>query len=433
MKLFRVLAILCVTATASSGWGATMPGQPLPTQQRKIVVPKAPVAAPVVAPTAPAPTVPTSAVPVGKPGLENPLAAPPTPPMAPKPVAADTAAKPMLMTPLDGPEKLPGFDPNQAKVDVSNVKQSIDTTGLTSGAPEKKGGLSDLQREQGSNTLQTEENRKASEARNFGLVGATVIKGADADTFGGERINSQHTGDTGNFRGSTAGNVGGGTAGGGPRGGSNPTGGNTAGTTSSPFSSPDNNPGPSRSSSAPDGMNGGRGDRDGGGGKKGGNEKTDPTIDQMLRQEGGTPSGNAAKDTAELSYAQSTSGAAYLATKDMTPAERTAYWAAEKSKQGIGNDEMPRDDAMESGSGAPVGTTRAMQRQNALAAEKALEARKNKAGGNGDDQRVEQSGGGGPVRETVGNDDKPQQVQGAGTINIDRVLEINKTVNPVRN
>jgi len=288
-----------------------------------------------------------------------------------------------------------------------------------------------LQREQGSNTLQTEDNKKASEARNFGLVGETVIKGADADTFGGERINSQHTGDTGNFRGSSAGNAGGGTAGGGSRGGSNSTGGNTVGSTSSSSSSA-NDKGPSRSSSSPDGMSGGSGGRGGGGGG-GGSEKTDPTIDQMLRQEGGTPTGNAAKDTAELSYAQSTSGAAYQATKDMTAEERKAYWADEKNTQGIGTDKKPREDAMGSGSGAPVGTTRAMQEQNARAAEKALEARKNKAGGNSDDQRVEQTGSGGPVMETVGNDDNLQKVQGAGTINIDRILEINKTVNPVRN
>lgn len=431
MKLYRVLTIICFTATASSGWSATMPGQPPPTQQRTIVVPKAPVAAPVVVPTAPAPTLPNSAVPVGKPGLVNPLATPPTPPMAPKPAVADTAAKPMLVTPFDRPEKLQGLDPNKAKVDMSNVKQNIDTTGLTIGAPEQKGGLSDLQREQGSNTLQTEDNKKASEARNFGLVGETVIKGADADTFGGERINSQHTGDTGNFRGSSAGNAGGGTAGGGSRGGSNSTGGNTVGSTSSSSSSA-NDKGPSRSSSSPDGMSGGSGGRGGGGGG-GGSEKTDPTIDQMLRQEGGTPTGNAAKDTAELSYAQSTSGAAYQATKDMTAEERKAYWADEKNTQGIGTDKKPREDAMGSGSGAPVGTTRAMQEQNARAAEKALEARKNKAGGNSDDQRVEQTGSGGPVMETVGNDDNLQKVQGAGTINIDRILEINKTVNPVRN
>lgn len=53
--------------------------------------------------------------------------------------------------------------------------------------------------------------------------------------------------------------------------------------------------------------------------------------------------------------------------------------------------------------------------------------------GDGDDGRADtqQSTGGGPVR-TQGQDDRPQREQSSGALNMDRVLQIDQLVNPVR-
>lgn len=53
--------------------------------------------------------------------------------------------------------------------------------------------------------------------------------------------------------------------------------------------------------------------------------------------------------------------------------------------------------------------------------------------GDGDDGRADtqQSSGSGPMREQ-GQDDRPQREQNTGTLNVDRVLQIDQLVNPVR-
>ncbi|MEW6313016.1 MAG: hypothetical protein AB1513_03050 [Pseudomonadota bacterium] len=348
-----------------------------------VVVPKSaePVSKPaMVVPVAPmlaGAAKPTPAEPVGKPALVAPVIGPGATASVATAAAGPTPAEPVGRGILLNPIATPSSKLSGAKVDAGNIKQKVDSSDLKIGAPERKGGLADVAREHAQNLGGDDKTNPSKFGDKSGLMGSNVVTGSDADTFGGERANRGKTGDTRNFAGSGKGRA---------------------------------SEGDPTTESAQDQATGGKG-----------------TIGEMLRMEGGTPSGNDQADAAELAYAQSVGSDGYAATKNMTQEQRQSYWTEQKNKQQAGT---PREDDMGGGNVTLVGTPQ-MKQQQMKGIGKAIAARKGAAGGN-DDPRMERGGSGGPVRQMVGQDDKPQRSREAGTINLDKVLEINTKVNPTR-
>lgn len=167
----------------------------------------------------------------------------------------------------------------------------------------------------------------------------------------------------------------------------------------------------------------------GGGGYDGmsGQSGLDPaTLNEMLRSEGGTPTGDYNKDRAELEYAQKVGTDTYAKTKNMDATQRAAYLAAEEQKQKEGQDVKINPEKMTGGSGAPL-TRGDLNRQV-----RGIAAARGQAGGPGDGRGVEKvtGGGGGPIGVIPGRDDRPEREASGGQLNMDKMLEINQKITP---
>lgn len=66
---------------------------------------------------------------------------------------------------------------------------------------------------------------------------------------------------------------------------------------------------------------------------------------ELLRREGGTPTGNWQKDIREVEYAQKVGTDGYAATKNLNETERANYWNAQKIIQGTGTKGRPAPDS----------------------------------------------------------------------------------------
>jgi hypothetical protein len=151
-------------------------------------------------------------------------------------------------------------------------------------------------------------------------------------------------------------------------------------------------------------------------------------VADMVRSEGGTPSGNMINDLQEVAYAQKAGTDGYAATKNMTWSQRSDYWSAQSQSQLMGTDpkKRPQENDMGSGQWRPVTRSDVVNMLNSI------KARMNKAGG-GDDPRTDSTkGGGGPVAHIAGKDDGPAKERAFGQINLDAVLVINQKINPQR-
>lgn len=143
----------------------------------------------------------------------------------------------------------------------------------------------------------------------------------------------------------------------------------------------------------------------------------------MVRREGGTPTGNWETDIKEAEYAQRVGTDGYAATKNMTQQERSNYWSAQSWIQKMGT-KRPTEDS--------TGTTNGpMSREEFKANQRGIGGRLGAAGG-GNDGRGEEvlgsSAGGGVI--VVNKADGPERVEGTGTINMNEALKINTLVNP---
>lgn len=169
-----------------------------------------------------------------------------------------------------------------------------------------------------------------------------------------------------------------------------------------------------------------RGDS-GGNAMDGGDDDPASTIESMLRDSGGTPTGEPQADAGELCYAMSVGSDGYAATKAMSKSEREAHWTAERSRQlgGGGNVSYPNEGDTDEGTFRLFGNS-AMRRAQLNFVRKAIEAKKGAAGA----PNKESSGG--KVKWRQGEDDRPEHEAGGGTINWEKVMEINTKVNPVR-
>ncbi|MFM7332696.1 MAG: FecR domain-containing protein, partial [Brachymonas sp.] len=176
------------------------------------------------------------------------------------------------------------------------------------------------------------------------------------------------------------------------------------------------------------------------------------TLASMLIEEGGTPTGDSAKDAAELSYAQSVGSDGYAATKNMNTTERQSYWGAERDQQMTGGGRMtPADaeaernrqqqggkenpDACAScgGNGLPLFLSNGQFGNEIRGVERAVNARINRAGGaaDGRGERDASSGSTGSVMMSR-NTQAGGTVRAAqtGTLNVDEALKLNRLVNP---
>lgn len=143
--------------------------------------------------------------------------------------------------------------------------------------------------------------------------------------------------------------------------------------------------------------------------------------------------GGAKGSPEETRYEQQAGDVHYKATENMSQSDRQTYWAKEEKSQREGSDPAPkggaagrpRDDTLGTGSGP-------MTRQDVNFQRRALDARTN-ATGKGDDRGDQQPTGGGDGRMIERNKaDGPDREKGTSTVNMDKALEINKVVNPVR-
>jgi hypothetical protein len=144
----------------------------------------------------------------------------------------------------------------------------------------------------------------------------------------------------------------------------------------------------------------------------------------MVRREGGTPTGNWQTDIKEAEYAQKAGTDGYAATKNMTATERSNYWNAQALIQKTGT-KRPTEDSTGTANGP-------MSREEFKANQRGIAGRIGGAGGS-NDGRGEQvlgssAGGGGMV--VVNKADGPERVEGGGTINMNEALKINTLVNP---
>ena len=189
------------------------------------------------------------------------------------------------------------------------------------------------------------------------------------------------------------------------------------------------------------------GDYSGGGqGQTSEGDSDKATIEQMLRDGGGEVTGDPQTDAEEAAYMMSVGVDGWNATKDMTSEQRSAYWnsvaqdqrgymsggaaAALASNQRKGGYDNP--DADPSGNFIPFGTPE-MQAVQMRFVRRAIAAHNNKADGGGSDPRTDQTTGGtGTAIPQYAKDDKAQREHTGGTINWDRVLQINQLVNPPR-
>jgi hypothetical protein len=254
-----------------------------------------------------------------------------------------------------------------------------------------------------SNSLMMGEGRSVGSGANEAIknaVGNTgPIDGAKyGDTFGGDRVNRKSQGSLNSFAGGGKGRAsdGSGAEAGSAAGGTVvPTGGNAAG-----------------AASGMAGAGAATGQEDG------------ATVGGVLNGEGGRSSGNAEKGTVELLGRAQLQGAdGYAATKGMTQTQRKAYWAQQSGKQKKGYE---RDDSMGS-TGGP------MTREELKTNQRGLAGRTGGAGGSNDgrgEQGSSTSATGGGIAVITNKADRPERVEGAGTLNMDAALKINTLVNP---
>ncbi len=265
-----------------------------------------------------------------------------------------------------------------------NIKNQTENSGLSTSVDKNtKGAFAGLKNEQGSTLPQgtfaepSKVESGASKAISGAVGGKRVITGARyGDTFGADRINKNTTGSTDDYRGGGQGNA--------------------------------------KESDAEtlDRLTKAIGD----------------AVADMVRSEGGTPSGNLINDLQEVAYAQKVGSDGYAATKGLNWTQRSNYWSAQRIIQAGGNDpkKRPQDNDTGGGQWRPVTRSEVVNMLNAI------KARLDKAGG-GDDPRTDSTkGGGGPVAHRSGKDDAPARERAFGQINLDAVLAINQKINPQR-
>jgi hypothetical protein len=150
------------------------------------------------------------------------------------------------------------------------------------------------------------------------------------------------------------------------------------------------------------------------------------TIVGMLNDAGGTVTGDPQTDAAEAAYMMSVGSDGWEATKNMTSDERQSYWQDEQNRQLVGSDVgRPRDDEGTSGPFIIFGNAN-MRRAMFQFQAKAIEARKGRAGG------AESQSGSSGVKMPMGQDGKPVPERNMGTLNWDKIMEINEVINPTR-
>lgn len=317
-------------------------------------------------------------------------------PVAPAPIAMPPAQikMPTELPAIKSPAPLPAIPVETGKLAVPTapeIKPAVinEKTNLKDSAPQggggggeggggngmTKGGLRDMQSSQppGQEGPLGEGSKIGRGGGMDDLVNEAPIKGSKyGDTFGGQRINNKHQGDKKNFAGNGKGRTSAGDEGGGVP--------------------------------APDAG----------------------TIATMLTAEGGKPTGDSAKDMAELQYAQSVGPDMYAATKNMSASERKTYLENRRNAQLIGAERPREDDNPSGGKGAPMG------RQDIVTTKRGIGGSTGGAGGS-NDGRGDQSSPGGNTGGLVvmGKDDKPVRENDTGTININAVLKINQVADPV--
>jgi hypothetical protein len=151
--------------------------------------------------------------------------------------------------------------------------------------------------------------------------------------------------------------------------------------------------------------------------------KNDGAAD-MVRREGGTPTGNWQTDIKEAEYAQKAGTDGYAATKNMTATERSNYWNAQALIQKTGT-KRPTEDSTGTANGP-------MSRGEFKANQRGIAGRTGGAGGSNDGrgEQVLGSGTAGGGMVVVNKADGPEREQGVGTINMNEALKINTLVNP---
>lgn len=175
-------------------------------------------------------------------------------------------------------------------------------------------------------------------------------------------------------------------------------------------------------------------------------------IAEMLKMEGGKPTGDATQDAAELAYAQSVGPDGYAATKDMSTTERQSYWGserdqqmtgggrmtpadaeAERNRQQQGGKEIPDACASCGGNGLPLFLSNGQFGNEIRGVERAVNSRVNRAGGaaDGRGERDASSGstGGVMMSRNAQAGGTVRAVQ-TGTLNVDEALKLNRLVNP---
>ncbi|MBI1292903.1 hypothetical protein GC173_16945 [bacterium] len=166
-----------------------------------------------------------------------------------------------------------------------------------------------------------------------------------------------------------------------------------------------------------------------GGGKgqtsSGDEDDLNATIAGMLTDAGGTVTDDPKANAEEAAYMMSVGSDGWEATKNMSKDERKSYWEKEQNRQmlGVGR---PRDDQDQGGPFIIFGNEN-MRRAMFQFQAKAIAARRGQAGA-----PEQQAGGTSGVRLPASKDDKPMPERNMGTINWDRIMEINETVNPTR-
>lgn len=176
-------------------------------------------------------------------------------------------------------------------------------------------------------------------------------------------------------------------------------------------------------------------------------------IAEMLKMEGGTPTGDATKDVAELAYAQSVGTDGYAATKNMSSEQRAAYWGAEQNRQMTGGGGMTRADAeaernrQQTGgkenpddcascgvSSIPIFFNQGQFGNEIRGLERAVNSQLNQAGGGATDGRGDRDAGsgstGGVMMTRNSQVDGTVRKQATGSLNVDEALKINRLVNP---
>lgn len=124
--------------------------------------------------------------------------------------------------------------------------------------------------------------------------------------------------------------------------------------------------------------------------------ETRDAVDTMIADSGINTTGNRATDTAELVYFMMVGSDGYEATRNMSAAQRQAYWAGQAQAQRTGAD-RPRDDEnfTAGGSGLPIYIGAGQFGNEIRALGRALDAVKGRAGGGKGDGRGDRDQGGG--------------------------------------